>query len=103
MYKSKRSLATDISKSVKDNVWERDNHMCIFCGSPYANPEAHVIPRSQSGLGTEKNIITVCRRCHALLDQSSKREKMLQIATNYLERIYGKIDRKDVTYNAKSK
>ena len=102
MYKSKRSKATDISKSVKDSVWERDGRMCIFCGSPFAFPEAHIIPRSRGGLGTEKNIITVCRKCHNLLDQSAKREKMLGIAKRYLERIYGNIDKSEVKY-AKSK
>lgn len=103
MYKSKRSQATDIPKSVKDTVWERDGRMCIFCGSPFAFPEAHIIPRSNGGLGVEKNIITVCRRCHSLLDQSPKREKMLGIAKRYLERIYGNIDESEVKYNAKSK
>lgn len=103
MYKSKRSQATDIPKSVKDKVWERDNRMCIFCGSPFAFPEAHVIPRSSGGLGVEKNIITVCRNCHRLLDQSPKREKMLGIAKHYLERIYGKIDESEVKYHAHSK
>ena len=60
------------------------------------------IPRSRGGLGTEKNIITVCRKCHNLLDQSAKREKMLGIAKRYLERIYGNIDKSEVKY-AKSK
>lgn len=102
MYKSKRSQATDIPKSVKDAVWERDGRMCIFYGSPFAFPEAHIIPRSSGGLGVEKNIITVCRRCHNLLDQSTKREKMLGIAKRYLERIYGNISEDEVKY-AKSK
>ncbi len=103
MYKSQRSQETDISKKVKDVVWDRDEHMCIFCGSPYAHPEAHVIPRSKGGLGIEQNIITVCRRCHNLLDQSSKREKMQKQAQKYLERIYGEIRKEDVTYSAKAK
>lgn len=103
MYKSKRSQATDIPKSVKDTVWERDGRMCIFCGSPFAFPEAHICSRAQGGLGVEKNIITVCRRCHNLLDQSPEREKMLGIAKRYLERIYGNIDESEVKYNAKSK
>lgn len=102
MYKSKRSKETDISKAVKDIVWERDEHMCIFCGSPYARPEAHVIPRSKGGLGIEKNIITVCRRCHDLLDQSSKRDVMLVKAQKYLKGIYGEIRKEDITYSAKA-
>lgn len=44
---SKRSKACDISPKVKKKVWERDNHCCIICGSPYAMPNAHYIKRSQ--------------------------------------------------------
>lgn len=98
VYKSKRSQATDIPKYVKDIVWERDNRRCIFCGSPQAFPEAHILSRSNGGLGTEKNIITVCRRCHRLLDQSTRREKMLKQAIHYLENIYGPIDESEVKY-----
>ncbi len=50
---SKRSKACDISPKVKKKVWERDNHCCIICGSPYAMPNAHYIARSQGGLGIE--------------------------------------------------
>ncbi len=102
MYKSKRSQATDIPKTVKDSVWERDGHRCIFCGSPQARPEAHVIPRTAKGLGVEKNIITVCRRCHTLLDQTERRDKMLAQAKHYLYSLYGEFDDKEVIYNAKS-
>ena len=50
---SKRSKACDISPKVKKKVWERDNHCCIICGSPYAMPNAHYISRAQGGLGIE--------------------------------------------------
>lgn len=99
MYKSRRSQATDISKSVKDKVWDRDCHRCIFCGSPSARPEAHIVPRSAGGVGVEQNIITVCRRCHMLLDQSTKRPKMLKQAKHYIEHIYGKIDWSEFIYD----
>lgn len=102
MYKSKRSKATDIPKNVKDAVWERDGHRCIFCGSSQARSEAHVIPRTAGGLGVEKNIITVCRWCHTLLDQTERRDKMLAQAKHYLYSLYGEFDDKEVIYNAKS-
>lgn len=44
---SKRSNACNISQKVKKKVWERDNHCCIICGSPYAMPNAHYISRAQ--------------------------------------------------------
>ena len=62
--KSKRAKACDISKKVKDRVWERDGGRCIICGSPYAMPNSHYIRRSQGGLGIEENIVTMCLCCH---------------------------------------
>lgn len=48
--KKKRKDYTDIPKKIKEIVWERDYHRCIFCHKTvdlfYAN--AHFIPR---GLG----------------------------------------------------
>lgn len=45
----KRTKALDIPKTVKDEVWERDGHQCIICGSPYAMPNAHYISRAHGG------------------------------------------------------
>ena len=61
--KSKRAKACDISKKVKDIVWERDGHRCIICGSYQAMPNSHYIRRSQGGLGIPENIVTMCSRC----------------------------------------
>lgn len=47
--KHKQTKEKEISKKVKEAVWKRDKHKCIFCGKQvdmfYAN--AHFIPRSQ--------------------------------------------------------
>lgn len=46
--KHKRTKATDISQSIKEEVWNRDNHKCIFCHAEVSksNANAHFIPRS---------------------------------------------------------
>ena len=46
--KSRRSQACAIEESVKEKVWERDLHRCIFCGLsvPVQCANAHFIPRS---------------------------------------------------------
>ena len=85
---SKRTKACAITQKVKKIVWDRDEQRCIFCHTPYANPEAHVIPRSCGGLGVEENIITVCRECHNKLDQTSEREWRLEFAKAYLTTHY---------------
>jgi len=46
---SKRSKACEISKKVKEIVWNRDNNKCICCGVyvPASCANAHFIKRSQ--------------------------------------------------------
>ena len=75
--------------SVKKKVWERDRHHCIFCGSPYAMPNAHFLPRgSKGGLGIEQNIVTLCSKCHNMLDNSENRYKLLIFVRDYLIKKY---------------
>jgi 5-methylcytosine-specific restriction endonuclease McrA len=92
--KSKRSKACDISQAVKERVWERDSHRCIFCGSPQAMPNAHFIPRSKGGLGIEQNIVTACIYCHQLMDQGtfSQRHEKQKRAKEYLDNKYLEFD-----------
>lgn len=85
--KHKRTRACEISKKTKQIVYTRDNGRCIFCGAP-GLPEAHIVPRSHGGLGCEENIITACRECHDLLDNSIQRKKMLKEAADYLRGFY---------------
>ena len=50
--------ATSIPPEVKKAVYIRDNGFCVLCGSPYGDPVAHVVRRSQGGKGIERNIVT---------------------------------------------
>lgn len=65
---------TAIPASVKAAVARRDCSggrisTCIICGAPGA-PVAHVVRRSQGGRGdTERNIVTLCNRCHMAYDE----------------------------------
>lgn len=84
----RRTRALDISKAVKDRVWERDGERCILCGNPQATPNAHFIARSQGGLGIEQNIVTLCRQCHNDYDNSSLRPLLREEIRDYLQRQY---------------
>lgn len=95
---SKRTKALAISKSVKERVFERDRRQCIFCGSPHGLPEAHYIPRSQSGLGVPENVVTLCRTCHYLFDFSPQREKMKDLIRDYLKSCYPEWDEEKLRY-----
>lgn len=96
--KSKRSKACDISKTVKDIVWERDNHRCIICGSSQAMPSCHFIPRSKSGLGIEQNIVTLCQKCHHKYDNTVNRKELMGYIRAYLDIHYPDFTDEDRRY-----
>lgn len=98
----KLTKALAISSKVKEAVRQRDSidgwPCCIYCGSPYALPEAHYIPRSHLGLGIEENILTLCRECHEAYDRSGKREEMKAFFRDYLRSKYPDWDENDLVY-----
>ena len=85
---NRRTKALDISKKVKDAVWERDQHRCILCMSTQAMPNAHVVSRARGGLGVVKNIVALCQNCHRMLDQSTKRKYLMQEVYAYMRAKY---------------
>lgn len=96
---SEQTKKKQITPKVKERVWERDNHRCIYCGSPEAAPEAHFIARSQGGLGVEENILTLCRRCHERYDKTLKRPEMHEFFKSYLQEIYSDWNEKELIYH----
>ena len=97
--KHKRTLAVDISQKVKKEVFKRDGGCCIFCGTPYAMPNAHVIPRSKGGLGIATNIVTACFNCHSQMDNSVLRKEYLNKAKKYLLKKYPDWKEENQIYN----
>ena len=96
--KTRRSRACDIPKSVKDKVWARDGEKCIVCGNPYAMPSCHYRSRSQGGMGIEKNIITLCQRCHYNYDQTTQRPMYKEYIKKYLQSKYENWSENDIIY-----
>lgn len=96
--KSRRSKACDISQKVKQKVWDRDNHMCIYCGRPIAMPNAHYIPRSKGGLGIEANIVTLCQYCHHNFDMTDMRPFYKEFIRDYLKSKYENWNEEDLIY-----
>lgn len=95
----KRTRALDIPKRVKDEVWERDSHQCILCGSPRAMPNAHYIARSHGGLGIPENIVTLCFACHDRYDNSSDRSWIRERIREYLSDRYEGWNESMLIYN----
>ena len=96
--KHKRTKATAIPQAVRIKVYDRDDGLCIFCHRP-GFPNAHVINRSQGGLGIEQNIITACIDCHNAMDNGKGTQWMRKYAEDYLKRHYPEWTREDLIYD----
>lgn len=52
----------------RQNLFERDNHTCQYCGRAYSPRDLnldHVIPRDRGGKTSWENIATSCKRCNS--------------------------------------
>lgn len=98
--KHKLTKATSISMKVKKEVWERDNHKCIYCGKPvtveYAN--SHFIKRSQLGKGIPQNIVSACSLCHDKYDFGINVQAMANYTREYLKSKYENWNEEDLKY-----
>jgi hypothetical protein len=50
----------------KENIFKRDNHECVYCGSNDKKSLTldHVIPQSKGGLDSWENLVTACKKCN---------------------------------------
>ena len=94
----KRTKALDIPQKVKDEVWERDGHKCVICGSMYSMPNAHYISRSHGGLGIPENVVTLCLDCHDFYDNGAGGRKLGPIIAKYLRSQYPGWDERKLVY-----
>lgn len=98
--KSKLSKTTSISNEVRQKVWERDKHKCIYCGKyvPVECANSHFIKRSQLGLGIEQNIVTACPNCHYKYDFGRNPRPMIIYTWKYLSSQYDGLKRENLVY-----
>lgn len=88
---SKMAKACDIPQKVKNEVWERDNHCCIFCGKevPITCANSHIVKRSHGGLGIPENVVCACPDCHHEYDNGKYSLNYVVKAQNHMLKIYG--------------
>ena len=54
--------------SRREAVLHRDNYTCQCCGKKHVRPEVHhIIFRSKGGTDDERNLITLCEKCHKMI------------------------------------
>lgn len=96
--KQVRRKACEIPKQVRMAVAIRDNGKCIFCGKAGIS-NAHLVKRSQGGLGIEENIFTACPECHYEEDFGKNSKEYEKKAERYLKSKYGASwDRKNLVF-----
>ena len=93
----KQTKATAITRHVKEEVWGRDKHRCIVCGDGRAEPNSHIVRRSQGGLGVAMNVVTHCQACHFKFDNYDTLTRAKTFA--YVKQLYPDWDKKQVTYS----
>lgn len=59
-------FSANIPNEVRRAVYRRDGFACALCGDPRFLHIHHVIPRSSGGGNTPRNLIALCRYCHAM-------------------------------------
>jgi len=98
--KHKITKATEIRRKVKQIVWERDNHKCIYCGKyvPIEYANSHYIKRSQLGMGVPENIVTACPECHYEYDFGANSDKMKNYTKKYLKSFYNEFNEENLKY-----
>jgi hypothetical protein len=59
-------MTANISKALRNTVFERDSYTCVLCDNP-ANDAHHVVPRARGGKNAPQNLVSLCRVCHRKL------------------------------------
>jgi 5-methylcytosine-specific restriction endonuclease McrA len=68
-----RGPGDDLTFEQWQEILEKYDHRCAYCGVPDARTMDHVVPVIKGGLHTSSNVVPACRKCN-----SSKGSKMLR-------------------------
>lgn len=66
-------ISASIDRTTRKAVYSRDHYRCALCDSTYHIQIHHAIPRGQGGSNDERNLITLCQRCHMLVHGQADR------------------------------
>lgn len=49
---------------VQSQIYKRDSHQCVYCGSSKNLTLDHVLPKSRGGKNDWNNLVTSCFKCN---------------------------------------
>ena len=95
------TAATSIPRSVRVAVWLRDGGECIICRRPVPVECAcaHIVRRSQGGLGIEKNVVTLCPICHRELDEGKDADVFMAMVLAHIKEYFPDWKREQCIYH----
>lgn len=64
--KKPKKKAHKTSKEIRERIKTRDGFRCTLCGETEGLEVHHIKHRSEGGDDSDNNLVTLCRRCHAM-------------------------------------
>lgn len=61
-----KKKAHKTSKEIREQIKTRDGFKCTLCGETEGLEVHHIKHRSEGGDDSDNNLVTLCKRCHAL-------------------------------------
>ncbi len=58
----------------RQNIFKRDAHQCLYCGSSNDLTLDHVLPKSRGGGSNWANLATACKRCNSIKGDKTPEE-----------------------------
>jgi 5-methylcytosine-specific restriction endonuclease McrA len=65
----------------RPNVFLRDGHKCVYCGSTFGLTLDHVYPKSKGGLHKWNNVVTACKACNGYKSDTTLEDLREQAST----------------------
>jgi 5-methylcytosine-specific restriction endonuclease McrA len=64
----------------RQNVFKRDNHTCVYCGTRENLTIDHVLPRSNGGRDSWENLVTACQKCNSRKGNQTPEQAEMQMS-----------------------
>lgn len=72
---SERTISKQDWSAIRMSIRARDGYKCCRCGETKQNRLTlhHIIPRKEGGTNNDGNLMTLCRKCHDLIEPEGLR------------------------------